>query len=198
MEKSKEYTAAFGALGSSDSVDTNNLNVVEKFVCAVYGKPKYTDVNKLCYYLFRARYQPKSVSKSFAVSDGIDLSLLPPCRSSLQMHVLRTNYVAGIWKQAHVAKPVIRSPENAGWKVDGSGKLTINWNNEDIMPQDLVDVLSCDTQQEILSDSGDTQVQCEPQDNDPDAVYMISCDDVEEDDEIDNIMHVIFDTEEDD
>jgi len=79
-------------------------------MCALYGKPSYTDVNKLRYNMFEVRYQPKSTSRSFVIDDGADLSLLPPCQSSLQMHVRRANYVAYMWKQAHSAHPEIPSP----------------------------------------------------------------------------------------
>jgi len=41
-------------------------------------------------------------------------------------------------------------------------------------------------------------MQCEPQDDERGAVYMINCDDIEEDAEIDNTIDVVFDTEEDD
>ena len=50
-----------------------------------------------------------------------------PGQSSLMMHAKRSNYVAYIWKQAHVAYPIISSPVGLGWKFDKDGSLYIEW-----------------------------------------------------------------------
>ena len=135
----------------------------------MYGRPKYTDVNQLRHDLFVSKCQPKSTQKSFAINGGLDLSLLPPCQSSLVMHAQRCNYVAYVWRQAHVQHPSTPSPNGLGWTSDDKGALQIEWSKpEDIMPQDLIDVIASDS-----SNIGD--------------------DDIEEDDEIENILDIIFD-----
>ena len=103
------------------------------------------------------------------VEDGADLSLLPPCWSSLQMHVQRVNYVAYLWKQSHVAYPHIPSPVGLGWKADAEGQLHIEWTHCDIMPQTLIDVMI------------------------PDSAAVVSEDSVEEDYEVDNMLDIVFD-----
>jgi len=161
----------FESLGKSIVLMPSVMADLEWYVCAVYGKPKYTDVNKMRYDLFKARYQPNATNKRLGQDDGIDLSLLPPCRSSLKMHALRANYVAYTWKQAHVTHPEIPSLLGLGWTHDAEGVLAIQWSQGDIMPQGLLHVLAC-------------QSPADPEDAE---------EDIEEDCEIDNTFDVWFD-----
>ena len=177
MEKDPEYVNVFASLGKSDQVDEDAMLKIEKFVCSMYGKPSYRDVNKLRYDLFKTRYQPKSANKSFAFDDGLDLSLLPPCRDSLQRHILRCNYVALMWKQSHLAYPQLPPATDSGWKLDCSGNLEIEWNAGDIMPQDLIDVI-------VLAGTKD--------ENDPGLQVLVCPNDIEEDDEVDNMIDEDF------
>jgi len=189
MAMNEDFTETFGQLGLSDTVDEDTQKVIEQFVCAIYGKPLYRDVNKLRYDLFKARYQPKSAKKTFMIDEGIDMSLLPPCRSSLKMHIMRTNYVTTIWKQAHVAEPKLQSPDGSGWKIDQTGNITVEWNSSSIMPQDLIDVIIADSTAPADSRTATSS-------SDIDVLDCTDC--VEEDYEVDNIIDFISDTEEDD
>jgi len=154
-------------------VNDNAMKEIERFVCAMYGKPSYREVNKRRYDKFKARYQPKSTNKSFVFDDGLDLSLLPLCRDSLQRHILRCNYVVLMWKQSHLAYPQLPKATVSGWKLDCSGKLEIEWNAGDIMPQDLIDVIV----------SAGTQDEHQPKLHD-----LVCLNDIEEDDEVDNMI----------
>ena len=148
----------------------------------MYGKPSYREVNKLRYDMFKARYQPKSANKPFEFDDGLDLSLLPPCTDSLQRQILCCNYVAMMRKQSHLAYPQLPKATDSGWKLDCSGKLEIEWNAGDIMPQDLIDVIvSAGTQDE----------------HQPELRVLVCPDDIEEDDEVENIIDENFATDDD-
>ena len=124
----------------------------------MYGKPKYTSVNKLRYDLFMQNIRPKSgyVLSSF---DGIDMSLLPPCQDSLYMHIQRANYQAWIWNSSLERYPEIPSPVGHGWVLDESDKLNYDWTKGDIMPQELVDII-CESRlgedREVYDDNEDS------------------------------------------
>ena len=45
---------------------------------------------------------------------------LPPCRSSLKLHVTRANYQAGNWYRAILPCSDIPCPNSHGWEVSGS------------------------------------------------------------------------------
>ena len=46
--------------------------------------------------------------------------MIPPCKSSLRLHILRTNFVASIWKNTHCE--TINTPDvtEHGWNADGT------------------------------------------------------------------------------
>ena len=74
----------------------------------------------------------------------IDLSLLPPCQSSLLLHMEmeRENYVAVLWKHSMHASIDFPDIWHHGWNVDG----TIHWV-EKVFPEDFI---------EIIMDNGDS------------------------------------------
>jgi len=190
MEKCSDYVAFFTQFGTTTFVDEASNKQLERFVCALYGKPSYSDVDKLRCDIFKSKYQPKSASKSFKIDDGVDLSLLPPCKSSLLMHTARANYVTRVWRNSHNSHPGIPSPIGFGWNVDYKDNITIEWNTGNIMPQDLIDVLAS-------SISTDDEADDEADLNEgTDDLRIIDCsDNLEEDYEIDNIIDVVFDAE---
>ena len=181
LEKYPEFMPFFQNLGMECS-DVNDFlfDGLQRFTCCLYGKPSFVNVNKVRCNIFRSRYDAKSPGESFSKQDGIDLSLLPPCKSSLRMHCLRANYQAFVWKHSHEPYPDITSPIGCGWMLDAEGKLAIDWISGDVMPQQLVDILEANE-----SDLQNT--------TDEDDVEEL----VEEDDEIDNILDIIFEDDQD-
>jgi len=86
---------------------------------------------------------------------------------------MRSNYVAYIWKNAHVPYPKIPPPTNSGWVTSADAGIDIQWTDGDIMPRQLLDVLEPTT--DDCCDEGDGTLEV-----------------VEEDDETDNILDVVF------
>ena len=165
------------------------MNGLESFVCCLYGKNKYTDINKARHDIFKSRYDAKSKESSFSTQEGIDLSLLPPCQASLHMHIERVNYQTTIWKQAHVAAPNVPSPVGCGWKME-DGCLSVDWIKGDMMPQQLADVLDDNN----TTESGErttAEMDLEPE-------YEFFENEIEEDDEIENMLDIIFEDDQDD
>ena len=179
--KHQELMPVFLDLGKTVTLSDEISVGLEKFVCAMYGRPSYSDANKLRYDLFSSRYEMKSESKPFTMSQGVDLCLLPPCRSSLIMHSRRANYVAHVWRNSHIAYAKIPSPVDFGWKYI-TDSLVVDWNEGDIMPQQLVDILD-------TTDSQSSRLDCE-------EIEEVKLEEVEEDCEIDNIVDVIFEDDE--
>ena len=62
----------------------------------------------------------------------IDLSLLPPCQTSLERHIRRANYVAIIWRQASHPMMNIQDPQFHGWNED----LSTYWISELLLAND--------------------------------------------------------------
>lgn len=138
LTQSSSFTDAFHQLGESlENVSSEMLCNLQKYVCCMHGRPKMEDVNKVRSVMFQSRY-----SKDLNGSNiGIDLSLLPPCASSLHLHILRANYQCYVWKNAHKPYSDIPSPTQHGWVTDDAGKLVVQWTSGAILPQSIVDLV---------------------------------------------------------
>jgi hypothetical protein len=87
---------------------------MEAFTCLLYGGKEISCVNDLRL----IRSEESAVQR---VKRLMPQKILPPCRNCLREHLKRVNYQVGIWKRAHVAKPVYPEPtHDNGWQcVDG-------------------------------------------------------------------------------
>ena len=105
--------------------------VLEEYVCQLYSS-RHTQINDARYGIFVKKHTIKDTL--------IDLSILPPCKSSLMLHIERANYVARIWKTASTS--MVRPPEVSehGW----SNSAEIQWIDESY-PTDITTLLLRDT-----------------------------------------------------
>ena len=116
----------FRQLGEQLLTTDDLLPLAEEFVCALYGLKKVRDVNTGRFDLFKRRLHSSGV---------IDLSVVPPCKSVLLLHLRRSALAANLWKQAKEA--MIKSPgiEKYGWFADGEIEWTL-----DVYPADVQDI----------------------------------------------------------
>ena len=91
VTKSSKYARMFNRLGETVNLDENSITLLEEFVCSLYRKNK-KDINQLHYEIFQTMYEKKGKIQ--------DLSLLPPCGSSFQLHCKCSNYVAKMWRSS--------------------------------------------------------------------------------------------------
>ena len=139
--KHKDFIDVFLELGSSDDLKDTTFVKLEEFTCLLYKKRLASDddIHKLRYNQFMKKFSPKQ-GMLLSCYDGVDLSLLPPCRSSLKMHIRKENYQCLILCKAEQATPDIPPPDGHGWYQE-NGKLGYQWTDGDLMPKELVDVL---------------------------------------------------------
>jgi len=123
-------TTTFITIGTiCDHIDETTMKQLENFVREVYGKPAGCDVNQVRYEAFKSSFEVNSCKKMLTVHNGFDISLLPPCYTSLKKHCQHVNYQSYIWKHAHLAQVEMSSPSACGWKMDTSGNimLAVDW-----------------------------------------------------------------------
>ena len=92
------------------------MDSIEDYVCKLYGcRKKTTSVNSGRMEIFS--------TKHLVENKVIDLSLLPPCQTSLHLHILRSNYVARLWKKT--LESIVSTPNivEHGWNVFGEIEL---------------------------------------------------------------------------
>ena len=92
MNSKQEYISTFKNVGNHWEKEL--FDTLEDYVCKLYSSKK-RKVNKARYELFLKKHTQQN--------KVIDLSLLPPCCSTLKLHVMRYNYVACIWKKTKTA-----------------------------------------------------------------------------------------------
>ena len=76
-------------LGNSWELSEENINSFEKYICHLYGK-KYKSVNKVRFEKIQATYKVQNKIP--------ELSILPPCKQSLVLHLRHASYIAKLWK----------------------------------------------------------------------------------------------------
>ena len=97
-------------------------------------------------------------SKCGNENKNINLSFLPPCESTLLLHVKRANYVAKLWKTCldrDLTQPKI---QNYGWLDSGAIQCV-----EEVFPEDYRDCLNMDMEE--IAYGSDTSTDSESNDD---------------------------------
>ena len=154
VQSNTDYLRVFAKLGDSWSATRSEYRELEKFVCALYGLPRFSKVNKARAFKLKAMCGNK---KTISRKHRVDLYRLPPCKNSLKPHVDRVIFQLKRLKLSNVKKPDIPNPApDHGWIVSESGHLEPKWTDGDILPQQMVDILAAQNNDaDSESDSSD-------------------------------------------
>ena len=101
--RDQAYVRAMSAIGQEWTVSEETFKDTEALICQLYGK-KCQSVDLLRYEIHCAK------------GGKVETQALPPCQSSLRLHVIRADFQAAIWRRATVPCPVIPSPQGHGGK----------------------------------------------------------------------------------
>ena len=96
-----KFKSVFANLGTLWEVADSLFSNLREFVCKLYSSSS-KHINKVRYNLFNQKYNRENKS--------IDMSVIPPCSSTLKLHSRRANFVSGIWKRSsmqHISEPSI-------------------------------------------------------------------------------------------
>ena len=75
-----------------------------------------------------------------AKAGKVELEGLRPCKLSLQLHITRANYQAGIWRRAIFPPPEVPLLGGHGWTI-AEGEITLRWLNSKPAPEEILAVL---------------------------------------------------------
>ena len=137
------------------SVDINEeiYNDLEAYLCVLYGSEEVTNINQLRYSKFK--------EKNDQEKKYIDLTTVPPWRSSLYLHSKRANRAAYIIKRATLSsasKPLL---EDCGWNNDGS----INWVADPFL-ENILELIVNDFDVKDNENEEYVKEECESEDDD--------------------------------
>ena len=131
LEKHPQFLKTFAELGESHRLSESIMfDSLEEFVCLMYGSTCHKKVNSLRLQMFQTKYEKNNTI--------IDLSLLPPCRNVLELHILRATYVANIWRHSNVGYQPVHVIEKNGWSSMGNIERI---KSEKAFPEDVLSLL---------------------------------------------------------
>ena len=118
LEKDKTAQTVFGDMEFSAGIQEEEFKVIEKFTCALYGKPKFNSVNEVRLELFLKKYRPKRKDEVvISCVKKMEGSFLPLCASVLQQKMNRTNHIAVKLLSSWTSHPPVSKPLNCGWEL---------------------------------------------------------------------------------
>ena len=145
LKNSIHIQTIFKTLGNEPHTSEETRKELQKFTCRIYGSSLISDIDSLRYLKAKERFRLHGKGRKLLFEkDNADLSLLPPCNSSLQLHIDRANYQTLVWKQSLNAYPELPSLEESGWKFEND-QLAIRWGYK-MFPSELEEVLVQRTQ----------------------------------------------------
>ena len=122
-----EFITAHSTLGVGYQISDDVMNTIEKYVCALYGRVKLAKVNEARSSIFWDKYnKDKKI---------VDLCMLPPCLSNLKLHIVRSNYVAYIFRHASDLQLNLEPASLHGWNG-----TEVQWA-EEYFPSNIQSVL---------------------------------------------------------
>lgn len=144
-----ELQTAMKDIGEHENLTDEVKCQLEKFVCKMYNS-EHESINELRYQRVCSKFHTKN--NVISPKSSTDLSMLPPCQQSLDLHLKRVNYQVRIWKTALQQFPELPPVELHGWKHCNNA-LSIDWG-EKMFPTELTDILASESH---ISNSSDSQ-----------------------------------------
>eukprot|EP00794_Sanderia_malayensis_P013592 gene13592-15000_t len=131
LKKDERFQYVFGVIGDDFEFDGDLFEIIQEFVCTLYGLKSLSDVNE-------ARYK-KFCSSKRKIPEP---QQLPPTSDELLQQCKRVSYVAGIVKRAFEPNPEVPSLHGFGWKIN-SDALEIEWMTKSPAPDSILELVSC-------------------------------------------------------
>jgi len=173
-QKSALHLEGISMLGETTAFDDDD-SLVERYVCSLYGQGALSSVNDARLKIFLQKYKPTDPDSPLEKIKGLDAGMLPPCKNVLMQKLARCNYVAYLWKHAHLRDPLENiQPTDHGWK-EVNGDFVPLWFTGSQMPT----ILSKTMEPEDVTD-GDED------DDDNDCITDDDSEDEEDSDDDDN------------
>ncbi|KAL4708724.1 hypothetical protein ACJJTC_002559 [Scirpophaga incertulas] len=103
-----------------------------------------------------------------------DPSTLPPCKAELQQHLLRTQYITSIGRNAYLRFPSSLTPNRNGWALN-EDTLDFHWFDGDCIPQSVFDAVVHDNNKQndignvIADDAEDDEADTDESEEDSDS-----------------------------
>lgn len=131
LQDNARFWSVFENVGTEWLPSEILVQQLEEFVCLLFGSRRLKSIDAIRFQQFRRKYESENMI--------IDPSLLPPCKSSLRLHILRSCYVARIWRLSLTSCHQLPAVNNHGWTEDNQ----VQWI-EAAFPDDVASIMLTD------------------------------------------------------
>ncbi|XP_053595716.1 uncharacterized protein LOC128667953 [Microplitis demolitor] len=175
--KNKSYQKALTDLGVAHITGSRDeiLPILEAFVCEIYVYKNLSNINAARFQKFCTTYKADTEDEPFKKAlKNCDPSALPPCKAELQQHLLRTQYITSIWRNAYLRFLSSLTPDRNGWALN-EDTLDFHWFDGDCIPQSVFDALVHDNNKQndignvIADDAEDDEADTDESEEDSDS-----------------------------
>ena len=136
LKKSIPHQQAFVSLGKSHEIDPEAVDLIQQFVCKLYGSRKKVDsVDAVRLAQFLKAYKPKKNKPLLSLKVVSSVSMLP-CFRVLYQQILRTRLISAIWLKAYQNDPPSLNPTVHGFELN-EGKYFPRWFEGDVAPSSI-------------------------------------------------------------
>ena len=130
LQTDQRFLDAACLLGEEENPSETVTEVLEEYVCHLYGNKKETSINTTRYKFFSTKKKLPDPQK------------LPPTKDALYLHFARANYQVREWKSALNIDYEQLDPDGKGWTTENN-ILNIKWMNQKPAPESILEFVSC-------------------------------------------------------
>ena len=138
MDRYPKFVEVFSKFGEVELTE-NYYEIVEEFVCAMYGRAKQNAINAVIRLQFKERSNPSESKRPLDCIKSLEPSIFPPCKRTLRQHIRRTWYIARRYKTATTEYPADEyTPIYFGWALSSDNEhLDVHWYDDEQIPAEI-------------------------------------------------------------
>lgn len=167
LENDVKAQHAFIELGVEEEVKELTYQILENYLCKVYGKKTLQCINDVRTEVFFDKYRPKGNKDRISCVKNLDGSMMPPCSKVLKKKIQRTHMIARRWMSSVNPYPARENPLQSGWLLE-ENKYTIHWFEGDATPK-TIDVICEDDDNEETDSDGEENDMNDSDDSDEES-----------------------------
>ena len=117
-----------------EELDETSEEVIEKYICKVYGKKHIDKVNNVRRQIFWGKYDAKKPEEQLSCSKKFNSSMMPPCQKVLQQKIKRVHLITRRWVSSTRVDSSNDNPECFGWILSEDGSYKVKWFEGHVAP----------------------------------------------------------------
>lgn len=142
LRSNPEYKKAFADMAKYPHCNFASVSsTIQKYNCQLYGWKKRKNDNEARVQTFLKVYKCKKTKNKIDINvKKFDGATLPPCKSVVEQHILRSAYIGKMWSNAYTYNLIDLTPTECGWQIEEQ-KLGFKWFKGDQLPNTVQEII---------------------------------------------------------